>query len=127
MQARHNEDTWSLEQVLYQDGGHTDIVRACHLDLSAGTVASCGEDGRVCLWSLSSSPSAPSSLSSSTANSSTAQLKVSHPKSCHDNVHNRMNSPTLRLRLPFFHRPSLSNVQKQRGTLRIDSFGRIQV
>lgn len=47
---------WTLEQVL--QGGHTDIVRSCRLDLQSGSAVTCGEDGQVCLWSASSTTTA---------------------------------------------------------------------
>lgn len=53
------EGDWSLEQNL--QGGHSDIVRACRLDLSKGSAVSCGEDGQVCLWSAAQSSVASNS------------------------------------------------------------------
>ncbi|KAI5480520.1 WD repeat domain 89 [Pseudohyphozyma bogoriensis] len=50
---------WVLEQVLPGVGGrtlggrgHADIVRCACLDSKTSTVATGGEDGRICLWSL---------------------------------------------------------------------------
>lgn len=64
---------WTLEQIL--QGGHSDIVRACRLDLTNGSAVTCGEDGEVCLWSASSS-SSPSN-GGTQWQSSSASLKVS--------------------------------------------------
>lgn len=50
------EKDWTLEQVL--QGGHSDIVRSCRLDLQSGSAVTCGEDGQVCLWSAAAAPAA---------------------------------------------------------------------
>ncbi|GAA5968715.1 hypothetical protein JCM11641_000706 [Rhodosporidiobolus odoratus] len=51
---------WTLEQHLPSAGGrtlatnrgHTDIVRAAHVDGETGTVVTGGEDGQICLWTI---------------------------------------------------------------------------
>ncbi|BGP15811.1 hypothetical protein JCM10213_005707 [Rhodosporidiobolus nylandii] len=51
---------WTLEQHLPSAGGrtlatnrgHTDIVRAAHVNGETGTVVTGGEDGQICLWTL---------------------------------------------------------------------------
>lgn len=67
---------WSLEQTLTQNG-HTDIVRGTWLDLATGFVASCSEDGHVCLWSKQASVSHETEVSQNPA-----PLKVSHLVPC---------------------------------------------
>lgn len=47
------EGDWGVDTVFPL--GHTDIVRACRLDLQAGSAVTCGEDGQVCLWKASGS------------------------------------------------------------------------
>lgn len=64
---------WTLEQVL--QGGQSDIVRACRLDLESGSAVTCGEDGQVCLWSAAASSEASMNGSSETQQSN-GSLKV---------------------------------------------------
>ena len=65
---------WSLERTC-SEGGHTDVVRGCTVDLASGNIATSGEDGQICLWSVNL-PSRTDVEDSAISTSPSVPLKV---------------------------------------------------